>query len=152
MLGLLIAIIGLGIGYAAIAGVNLLVNGTASLKSSDGNFLVRFVKPIASETAIENPIENAIIISGHNVDDTLMDVSGMSATVEDDTHATFSTGELDEVGEYVEFTYTVVNESDRLDAALIFDVESANAAEDYFEITKTVSREQIAKNETSKTN
>ena len=149
MLGLLLAVIGLGIGYAAIAGVNLLVNGTATLKSSDGNFVVRFVRPIQSETAIDNPVENAIVISGHNADEILMDVSGMSASVEDDTHATFAAGELDKVGEYVEFTYTVVNESDRMDAALSFDVESENDAEDYFEITKTVSKEQIAKQETA---
>jgi len=113
MLGLLLAVIGLGIGYAAIAGVNLLVNGTASVKSSDGNFAVRFVRNDANETAIENPVENAITIVGHNADDTLMDISGMSASIEDDTHATFEAGELDEVGEYVEFTYMVVNESDR---------------------------------------
>jgi len=149
ILGLLLAVIGLGIGYAAISGINLLVNGTATLKSSDGNFLVRFVKPIQSETAIESPVTNAITIIGHNADESVMDVSGMSASVEDDTHATFSAGSLDEVGEYVEFTYTVVNESDRLDAALSFDVEGENDAEDYFEITKTVSKEQIAKGETA---
>ena len=66
----MIAIITLGIGYDAIAGVNLLVNGSATLKSNDRNFLVRFVKPIASETAIEN----TIIISGHNADETLEDL------------------------------------------------------------------------------
>ncbi len=149
MLGLLLAVIGLGIGYAAIAGVNLLVNGNATVKSSDANFNVRFVKNDANETAIENPTENAIRVVGHNADETLMDVSGMSASVEDDTHATFAAGALDEVGEYVEFTYTVVNESDRMDAALTFDVEGENDAEDYFEITKTVSKEQIAKQETA---
>jgi len=30
-----------------------------------------------------------------------MNVSEMSATVEDDTHASFNAGSLDEVGEYV---------------------------------------------------
>ena len=73
----------------------------------------------------------------------------MNAGVEDDTHATFAARELDEVGEYVEFTYTVVNESDRLDVALSFDVESENDALDYFEIYKSVSKEKIVKNETA---
>ena len=149
LLGLLIAVITLGIGYAAIAGVNLLVNGTAAIKSSDGNFFVRFVKPIASETAIENPVESAITISGHNADDSLMDVSGMSASVEDDTHATFNAGSLDEVGEYVEFTYTVVNESNGIDTMLSFDIADENDGEDYFEITKSVTKSVISNGETA---
>ena len=148
ILGLLIAVIALGIGYAAITGVNLLVNGSTSLKAN-GDFKVRFVKPLASETAIENPVANAIKISGHNADDSVMNVSEMNASVEDDTHATFGAGELDEVGEYVEFTYTVINESDGIDAILSFDINDVNDTEDYFEVTKSVSKEQIANNETA---
>lgn len=147
MLGLLLAVIGLGIGYAAIAGVNLLVNGSASVKSSDGNFGVRFVRNDANETAIDSPVENAIKIVGHNADETLMDVSGMSASIEDDTHATFSAGELDEVGEYVEFTYMVVNESDDIDAMLSFDIDDENDGDKYFEITKNVDKAIIGENE-----
>ena len=147
VLGLLLAVIGLGIGYAAIAGVSLLVSGTASVKSSDGNFVVRFVRNDANETAIENPTENAITIVGHNANETLMDVSGMTASIEDDTHATFAVGELDEVGEYVEFTYMVVNESDGIDAMLSFDVADVNDGEKYFEITKTVDKAIIGEDE-----
>ena len=33
----------------------MLVNGSATLKSNDGNFKVRFVRPTHSETVIENP-------------------------------------------------------------------------------------------------
>ena len=149
ILGLLIAVVALGVGYAAITGINLLVNGTATLKSSDGNFGVRFVRNNANETAIENPVENAIKIVGHNVDDTLMDVNEMNASVEDDTHATFSVGELDEVGEYVEFTYTVVNESDGIDAMLSFDIADENDALDYFEVSKTVDKSVISEGETA---
>ena len=150
MLGLLIAIIVLGIGYAAISGVSLLVNGSATVKSADGNFNVRFVKADSNETAIENPLENAITISGHNADNTSMDVSGMSASVTDDTHATFSAGALDEVGEYVEFTYTVVNESDEIDAMLSFDIADTNNAEEYFELSKNVDKAIISFGETAK--
>ena len=149
ILGLLLVVIVLGIGYATITGINLLVNGTATLKPNGGNFKVRFVKNDVTEDAILNAEENAITIIGHNADETLMDVSGMSATVVDDTHATFGAGELDIVGEYVEFTYTVVNDSDELNASLSFDVDATNDAEEYFEITKTVSKEQIAINETA---
>ncbi len=145
MVGMLIAVVALGIGYAAIAGVNLLINGTSSVKAN-GNFSVRFVKPLSSETAIDNAEENAIKISGKNADSTDMNVSEMSASITDDTHAEFAVGELDEVGEYVEFTYTVVNESDGIDASLAFEVTDSN---DYFEITKTVSKDKISEGETA---
>ena len=149
MLGLLIAVVALGVGYAAITGVNLLINGSASIKSN-GNFSVRFVRPIASETAIDNAQENAITISGYNADESAMNVSEMSASVTDDTHATFAVGALDEVGESVDFTYTVVNESDEgIDAALSLEVADENDLADYFEITKSVGKNKIASNETT---
>ncbi len=149
MLGLLIAVVALGVGYAAISGVNLLINGSASIKSN-GNFSVRFVRPIASEEAIDNPVQNAITISGHNADETLMNVSEMSASVIDNTHATFAVGALDEVGEYVDFIYTVVNESDEgIDAALSLEVADENDLADYFEITKSVGKNKIAPDETT---
>ncbi len=149
MLGLLIAVVALGVGYAAITGVNLLINGSASIKSN-GNFSVRFVRPIASETAIDNAQENAITISGYNADESAMNVSEMSASVTDDTHATFAVGALDTVGEYVDFTYTVVNESDEgIDAALSLEVADENDLADYFEITKSVAKNRITSNETT---
>ena len=149
ILGLLIAVVALGVGYAAITGVNLLINGSTSV-TANGDFKVRFVKPLSSETAIESPVQNAITISGHNADETLMDVSEMSASVTDDTHATFAVGALDEVGEYVDFTYTVVNESDEgIDAALSFDIADENDLADCFEITKSVGKNKIAPNETT---
>jgi len=149
MLGLLIAVIALGVGYAAISGVNLLINGSASI-TANGDFKVRFVKPLSSETAIDNPVDNAITISGHNADESAMDVSEMSASVTDDTHATFAVGALDTVGEYVDFTYTVVNESDEgIDAALSLEVADENDLADYFEITKSVGKNKIAPNETT---
>ena len=148
MLGLLIAVVALGVGYAAITGVNLLINGSASV-NANGDFKVRFVRPLSSETAIDNPVENAITISGHNADESTMNVSGMSASITDDTTATFAAGALDEVGEYVDFTYTVVNESDDIDAALSFDIADVNELSNYFEITKTVSKNKIGAGETA---
>jgi len=149
MLGLLIAVVALGVGYAAITGVNLLINGSASI-TANGNFSVRFVRPIASEEAIDSPVQNAITISGHNVDESPMNVSGMSASVTDDTHATFAVGALDELGEYVDFTYTVVNESDEgIDAALLLEVADENELSNYFEITKSVGKNKIAPDETT---
>ena len=149
MLGLLIAVIALGVGYAAITGVNILVNGSASLKAN-GDFRVRFVRPESSETAIDNPTENAITISGYNADESAMNVSGMSASITDDTHATFQVGALDEVGEYVDFTYTVVNESDEgIDAELSLEVADENELSDYFLITKSIGKNRITSNETT---
>ena len=79
-----------------------------------------------------------------------MDVSGITASVTDDTHATFAVGALDEVGEYVDFTYTVVNESDEgIDAALSLEVADENDLADYFEITKNVGKNKIVPSETT---
>ena len=141
------AIVTLGIGYAAIAGVNLLVNGSASVKSPVGDFNVRFVRNDANETAISDPVNDAIVINGVNVDSSPMNLDGITASVEDDTHATFAVGELDEVGEYVEFTYTVVNESNHIDAMLSFEIDDENDGEDYFEVTKTIDKSIISGSE-----
>lgn len=141
------AIVTLGIGYAAITGINLLINGRATVKSSGGDFKVRFVKNDASETAIDDPVNNAIVISGVNADSSPMNIDGITASVEDDTHAKFAAGELDEVGEYVDFTYTVVNESNHIDAMLSFDIDDENDGEEYFEVTKTVDKSIISESE-----
>jgi len=146
ILGLLIAVVALGVGYAAITGLNLLISGTSSVKQN-GDFIVRFVKPESTETAMDNAEQNAIKISGKNADDSDMDVSNMSATIEDDTHATFNAGELDEVGEYAEFTYNVVNESEGINANLSFEVSTDD--NDYFDISKTVSKDRISEGEIS---
>ena len=149
LLGVLIAVVALGIGYATISGVNLLINGTSSIKAAGGDFKVRFVKNIASETAIENPVDNAILMSGKNADETDMAASNLSASITDDTTATFTVNEMHNVGDYATFTYTVVNESDGIDAMLSFDVADSNDAQDYFKITKNVNKAIIGENETS---
>ena len=149
LLGVLVAVVALGIGYATISGVNLLINGTSSIKAAGGDFKVRFVKNIASETAIENPVENAILMSGKNADETDMTASNLSASITDDTTATFTVNEMHNVGDYATFTYTVVNESDGIDAMLSFDVADSNDAQDYFKITKNVNKAIIGENETS---
>ena len=43
-LGILVAVLILGVGYAAITGVNLLINGQATAKASaeDGDFIVHY--------------------------------------------------------------------------------------------------------------
>lgn len=145
----LIAVVCMGIGYAAITSINLLVSGSASAKAN-GEMVVRFVRNTATETAIENPEENAILMSGKLADGTDMSASNLTATVDTDTTASFNVGELEEIGSYAEFTYTVVNESDGVDASLSFDVETTNDSEEYFNITKTVDKPIIGENETAK--
>ncbi len=151
LLGLLVAIVSMGIGYAAIAGIGLLINGNASLKANGNNedFKVRFVRNDANETAIENPVQNAITFIGKHEDGTDMDTSGFSASVTDDTHAAFDAGDMETVGDYAEFTYTVVNESDAVDAMLSFDVSDVNDEDEYFEVTKDVNKAIIGEGETT---
>lgn len=149
LLGVLISIVALGIGYATITGVNLLINGTSSIKASGGDFNVRFVKNIASETAIENPVENAILMSGKLADDTDMSLENLSAEISNDTTATFTINEMNTVGDNATFTYTIVNESEGIDAMLSFDVATSNDSSEYFDITKTVDKAIIGENETT---
>lgn len=146
ILGILIGVICLGIGYAAITSINLLINGSSSAKAK-GEMKVRFVRNISSETAIENPESNAILMGGKLISGDDMEVSNLSASIVDDTTANFSVNELVSVGDYAEFTYKVVNESDGIDALLSFDVDDENDEEDYFEITKDVDKAIITEGE-----
>ena len=146
ILGILITMICLGIGYAAISSVNLLINGSSSAKAK-GDMKVRFVRNISSETVIENPESNAILMSGKLINGDDMELSDLSASIVDDTTANFSVNELVSAGDYAEFTYKVVNESDGIDALLSFDVEDENDEEDYFEIAKNVDKAIITEGE-----
>ena len=139
LLGLLIAVAFMGIGYAAITGISMLVNGSASVKSK-GEMKVRFVRNDAQETAIQNPEENAIIKTGKHLDGTDIPSNTLEAEVTSDTTASFSANEMTEVGDYAEFTYNVVNESDGVDAMISFEVEDENDLSDYFEVSKTTDK------------
>jgi len=149
LLGVLLAVAFMGIGYATISGINLLIGGSASVKSR-GEMKVRFVRNDVEETAIENPVENAIIKTGKHLDGTDIPSNTLEAEITSDTVASFSATEMTEVGDYAEFAYTVVNESDGLDVMLSFEVEDENDLSRYFEISKSTDKSIISDGETTK--
>lgn len=141
---MLVAVVALGIGYAAVANINLFVSGSATAYGSatDSDFIVRFVKSDDDESEFE-----AISTAAANPA-SYVTSSGSSATVTssitDDTNATFSINGLSEVGEYVTLTYYVTNLSEELPAYVYVDVlNSNNDQSDYFKITKVVQNTQL---------
>ena len=100
----LIAIVVLGVGYAAISAVNLIINGNATARVDQNNFKVHFT--------------GAQAISGST------GASGTSTIdSQDDTKATFDVTGLTKVGDYAEAVYTVRNDSNGIGAEILMVLE-----------------------------
>ena len=115
LLGLLVGVVALGIGYAAITNVSLSITGSATATGSatDADFTVRFVQTTDTEnevtavaTAATSPATYTVV-TGENVE--------ASASVTDETHATFNVEGMVE-GDEVTFTYYIANLSNDLGA------------------------------------
>ena len=89
ILGVLIAILAIGIGYAVISAVPLEIKGTGTVGSNPDAFVVKFQSVLSQEG-----------------DGTL------NASITDDTHATMSVSGLTETGQTATFVYQVVNASE----------------------------------------
>lgn len=103
LLALLLVMVASGIMYAAVNGKNLVVNGYAHAKADDSNFNVKFV-PMTTESTVEVNADGYFDNS----------IEGNSATIVDDTHATFNVV-FDKKGT----TYLllkILNDSESLDA------------------------------------
>ena len=113
----LIAIVVLGVGYAAISAVNLIINGNATARVDQNNFKVHFT--------------GAQAISGST------GASGTSTIdSQDDTKATFDVTGLTKVGDYAEAVYTVRNDSNGIGAEITLNLTSSNT--EYFKVTETI--------------
>ena len=104
---ILISVMLLGIGYAAIQNITLNITGTATADPSQANFTVKF--------------------SG---EPTVSDASKVEAAITDDVNATINVEGLTAAGESVTATYTVQNTSKDLSANL--SVLTSNSNEEYF--------------------
>ena len=114
---ILIAIVVLGVGYAAISSVNLIINGNATARVDQNNFKVHFTQAQA--------------ISGST------GVSGTSTIdLQDDTKATFDVTGLTKVGDYAEAVYIVRNDSNGIGAEITLNLNSSNT--EYFKVTETI--------------
>ncbi len=124
---LLIAVLVLGVGYAAITNVTLNITGQASATSDDENFDVNFIgTPTFSKT-------------GANAD------ASVVAAITDVHNATIQVSGLKQVGDYVTATYDIKNVSpEEITAALSASVTNSN--ETYFDVSYIFEDSSIAKN------
>lgn len=107
----LIAVIVLGVGYAAITAINLTINGNATATPNQENFTVKFASTPISSTNAAN------------------------VTVDSDLIAHFDTSGLTKQGDETVVTFTIQNSSPDLKADLV--VNSTNTNSEYFEVTNT---------------
>lgn len=112
---LMLAVLMLGIGYAVIGNIPLDIKGKALAKPSDDNFIVKFTgtPSVSDETKAEAAIEQ-------DAEETYR-------------HATINVHDLTANGETVTATYTIINESPDLNAALTATTTNSNT--DYFEVS-----------------
>ncbi len=118
---LIIAVLLLGIGYAAVANKTLTISGTAKVSPDDSNFNVKFTgTPATAKVAGTNVPEDAEV----------------TATITDDTTATIGVTGLTAKGQKVTATYTILNDSADLKAALSASLTNSNT--NYFTVTQAI--------------
>ena len=128
ILGVLIAILAIGIGYAVVSAIPLEIKGTGTVASNPNGFVVKF-KEVASKTG----------------DGTL------NASITDDTHATISVSGLTESGQKATFVYTVLNASEKMNYAANLTTPTVEVEKsEYFDVTAVVNNPTtIKQNETT---
>ena len=117
IIAILIAILLLGVGYAAISNVSLYVNSSsATVSPEQSNFVVKY-DVVGNFSYTGNP-------------------SGSTVTLArtDDTHATFTITGLSKEGDSVTITYPIVNDSPTLAASLAVPTFT-NDNQTYFSVT-----------------
>ena len=118
----LIGVITLGVGYAAISAINLVINGNATGSPSQNSFSVVF--------------KSASVTTGTG-----------TATInnQDATIAYFDVSGLSSAGDTAVATYTIKNESNGVGASI--DLAVTNSNTEYFQVTETVADTELQANE-----
>ena len=114
----LIAVLTLGIGYASITAVNLMMNGKGTASASKENFKVYFTESTITEGKGTVSIDEDDATIGY------FDITGLS-----------------KVGDYAEATYTVLNNSNTIGAKISLNVTNSNI--EYFKVTETVADSEL---------
>ena len=123
----LIVIVVLGIGYASISAINLIVNGNAIASVNQNNFIVHFVEA-----------QNITGTTG---------VGGTSVIESDDTKALFNVTGLSKVGDYAEAKYVVKNDSNGIGAEISLELTNSNS--EYFKVTETIDDNKLQAGDTT---
>lgn len=113
----LIAFIALGIGYAFISSINLIISGNATASSDQLNFKVKFLNIDGVTPTIESPTINTV-------------------SVDSDTTASFNIASLDGKGQSVIATYRVKNESAGIGVDIGLNLTNTNT--EYFKVTEHI--------------
>ena len=113
----LIAVLTLGIGYASINTINLIINGGATANPNDNNFKVKFLYEKDVTPMIEGSPTNTV-------------------QVDSDTTASFNVSTLNGAGQSVTATYRVKNESSGIGASIGLQLTNSNP--DYFKVTQKI--------------
>ena len=123
---LIIAVLLVAIGYAAITAVTLNITGNANAAADKSNFVVRF-------TGTPTVSDSSKVTAKLNAEDQLkatMDVNGLTAK-----------------GDTATATFTIANNSADLSAAL--SAESTCSNTEYFKVTYNIANTPVAKGETT---
>ena len=114
----IVAVLVIGVGYAAIQNITLNISGTASANADQANFTVAFSgEPTTDKTKVSANSTAASI----------------TAAVTDDTNATINVEGLTAKGDVVTATYTIQNTSADLSAKL--SATTSNSNTEYFKVT-----------------
>lgn len=130
VLAILVAVLILGIGYAALFNVSLNVKGSASANSGDYNFAVRFS---GSPTVKKNNSS-----------------SNVSASITGDHSATISVANLTAKGDKASATYTIKNVSTDLTADLSATASVSGVNPEYFNVSCKFDQDSIAAGKSTK--
>ncbi len=122
MIFVLIGVITLGVGYAAISAINLVISGNASGSPSQNSFSVVFKSAsVTTGTGTATIDQNDVTVA-------YFDVSGLSKT-----------------GDTAVATYTIRNESNGVGASIQLNVTNSNT--EYFQITEAIVDTELQANE-----
>ena len=120
VLVVLIAVITLGIGYASISAINLIINGNATASVNQNNFDVHFVSTGDTPSLTGN----------------VTPTGSASISQQDNKVALFDVGGMTKVGDYAAAVYTVRNDSNGIGAEITLNLTSSNT--EYFKVTETI--------------
>lgn len=129
IIGVLIAILALGIGYAAVTAVTLVITGTGSITATQENFKVHYTGTVA---VTKSPDTIVTTQTHNNAQAGEFTVSGMT-----------------KAGDTVTFTYTVINESEGINANLAAPTVVTNSNSEYFEVTTSRDATTLAPTEST---
>ena len=117
-----VAVLALGIGYATISSINLIINGNATASVETSNFKVKFLSEQGVTPTIDGSPTNSV-------------------SVVSDTVATFDISTLNGKGQTVTATYKIKNVSNGIGASIGLNVTSTNT--EYFKVTETITDNKL---------